>query len=233
MAVQAQRSAAHSLTGERQQHHRGLGGRQRVGCTRCHTQPGPRAQIELLGIDGEAKTSGQDLNDGGSSHLVLGELFAGVEGERGDVQPVAAVNHLGDDCAGLNGHFACRIGDQGVGHDVIMLQATDATRIRCSATLRTGVHGPHHGHVRAIVNGHRRDDASNFSDPRRHGYSAAAEDCDEEVGLVRQRAQIPRSEAQLHGQARRMRVCEEFVELVPTPGTEAGDDSAAFTKMGA
>lgn len=63
-------------------------------------------------------------------------------------------------------------------------------------------------------------------------YSAAAEDCDKEVGMVRERTQIPRSEAQLHGQARSVRVCEELVELIPTPCTEAGDDTAAFTKMG-
>jgi hypothetical protein len=44
------------------------------------------------------------------------------------------VNDLGDDCAGLDGHFACRIGDQCVRHDAIMLRASPATSIGASAT---------------------------------------------------------------------------------------------------
>jgi hypothetical protein len=119
-----------SLTGERQQHHGRLGGGQRVGCAGCHVQPGPGTQVEFLGVDGEAKTSGQDLDHGGSGCLVFGELFAGVEGEHGDVQPVAPVKDFGDDRASLDGHFACGIGDQCVGHSMIMLQTARSTRIR-------------------------------------------------------------------------------------------------------
>ena len=65
---------------------------------------------------------------------MLGELLAGVEAEDGDVQSIAAVNDLGDDCAGLDGHFACRVGDQCVRHDAIMLRAPRATSIGASAS---------------------------------------------------------------------------------------------------
>ena len=65
---------------------------------------------------------------------MLGELLAGVESEDGDVQSIAAVNDLGDDCTSLDDHFACRIGDQGVRHDAIMLRAPPATSIGASVT---------------------------------------------------------------------------------------------------
>jgi hypothetical protein len=153
----------HLLADECQQHHRRLGGDQRVGCAGWHVQPGPGIQIELLGVDGEAKTSRQDLDHGGSGCLVFGELFAGVEGEHGDVQPTAPVNHPGDHRACLDGHLACRIGNQCVGHISIMLQALPVTSIQrcmiCSLPMfgdaRSVTGGPLrcHSHVRmAIVN---------------------------------------------------------------------------------
>jgi hypothetical protein len=46
------------------------------------------------------------------------------------------VNDLGDDGASLDGYFACRIGDQGVGHLTIMLRAAPATRIGLPAHPR-------------------------------------------------------------------------------------------------
>jgi hypothetical protein len=39
------------------------------------------------------------------------------------------VQHLGHDRTSLDGHFACRIGDQCVGHISIMVQAVPVTRI--------------------------------------------------------------------------------------------------------
>jgi hypothetical protein len=55
---------------------------------------------------------------------MLGELFAGVEAEHGDIHPVAPVYDLGDNGTGLDGHFADGIGDQGMGHSgIIVLRA--------------------------------------------------------------------------------------------------------------
>ena len=55
---------------------------------------------------------------------MLGELFAGVEAEHGDIHPVAPVYDLGDNGTGLDGHFADGIGDQRMGHSgIIVLRA--------------------------------------------------------------------------------------------------------------
>ena len=83
----------------------------------------------MLFVDGEAKSSREHLNHGRLGRLVLGELLTGVEAEDGDVQSVAAVNDLGDDCTGLDGDFACRIGDQCVRHHAIMVRASPAACI--------------------------------------------------------------------------------------------------------
>ena len=107
-----------------------------MGCTRCHVQPGSGTQIELLGVDRELKTSGQDLDNRGSGRLVFGELFAGVEREHGDVQPKAPVKHLGDDRTILDGHIVCGIGDQCVGHTEIMHPPPCETRICWATSVR-------------------------------------------------------------------------------------------------
>ena len=85
----------------------------------------PRAwtQLELLAFDGEVEEPGQNLYSGCSGCLVLGELLACIEAEHGDVQSVVAVHDFGDDCSGLDGHFAGGVVDQGVRHMMIMLPA--------------------------------------------------------------------------------------------------------------
>ncbi len=60
---------------------------------------------------------------------MLGELLASIEAEDGHLEPIASVNHLGDDGASLDCYFACRIADQCVGHLTIMLRAPPATHI--------------------------------------------------------------------------------------------------------
>jgi hypothetical protein len=121
---------------QRQQHHGRLGGHERVGCLRCHVEPGTGAQIQLLTVDGEAKPTRHDLDHGCAGGLMLGELLASIEAEDGDLEPIASVNDLGDDGASLDCYFACRIADQCVGHLTIMLRGAPATHIGLPAHPR-------------------------------------------------------------------------------------------------
>ena len=121
--------SARSRIDERQQHHARLGGHKRVRRPGCHVQPRAWTQLELLAFDCKAKAPRQNLYRGCSGCLVLGELLACIEAKHGDVQSVAAVHNFGDDCSGLDGHFAGRIVDQGMRHTTIMLQAASEAHI--------------------------------------------------------------------------------------------------------
>ena len=54
-------------------------------------QPGSGTQVELLAVNGEAKSHGEDPDHGSAGGLMLGELFAGVKAEHGDIHPVTPV----------------------------------------------------------------------------------------------------------------------------------------------
>ena len=79
-------------------------------------QPRARNQLELLTVNGEAKSPGQDLNYCSAGRLVLGQLLAGVEAKDSHVHPVATVYDFRDHGIWLNGHFARGIDDQAMGH---------------------------------------------------------------------------------------------------------------------
>ena len=109
-------------------------------------QPGPSGQVELLAVNGEAKSPGQDLNHGSAGCLMLGEFFAGVEAEHCDIHPVAPVYDLGDNGTGLDRHFAGGISDQRMGHSSIIARAKSTRHSRgghvsASAPAPTDIRG--------------------------------------------------------------------------------------------
>ena len=57
-------------------------------------QPRPWDQLKFFAVNGEAKSSGQDLNYCSAGRLVLGQLLAGVEAKDSHVHPVATVDDL-------------------------------------------------------------------------------------------------------------------------------------------
>jgi Family of unknown function (DUF6544) len=114
----------YSEADECQQHYGRFAGDERVARTRGHLQPRPGAQLDLLAVNGEAETSGQDLNHSSMAGLMLGEPLAGIEAEHGDVHPVAPVYDLGDNGTGLYRDFAGEIGDQRMRHNAIIVRPT-------------------------------------------------------------------------------------------------------------
>jgi hypothetical protein len=123
-------TARTSGTDKCQQHHGWLAGDEGVGRTRSHLEPWPRAQLELLAVNGETEPSGQDLNHGSAACLMLGELLVGVEAEHGHVHPVAPMYDLGDNGTGLDDHFAGGVGDQRMGHSGIIVRRTPTVKYR-------------------------------------------------------------------------------------------------------
>ena len=93
-------------------------------------QPGSGAQVELLTVNSKAKCPRQNLNDGSTSCLMLGEFFAGVEPENGDIHPVVPVHDLGNNGTGLDGHFASGMSDQRMRHSSIIVQPESTRHLR-------------------------------------------------------------------------------------------------------
>jgi hypothetical protein len=71
--------------------------------TRRHVQPEPRSGIALLPIGYETQATHEDLHDSCLCCLVLRQSLAGVKAEDGHIEPLVAMDHLGHNCAWLDG----------------------------------------------------------------------------------------------------------------------------------